>query len=387
MVYGEEDSMSRPNTILFYVPHLGGGGAEKHAARLIAGLVDRGFAVDVAVNGLRGGYEAIIPMQARIIRLGSKDYKSSLVSLLMAIPRLARTITHEKPEIICPVMLSSGAVAFLACKLSRHKPKTILLVQNTLFPPVGRRIQWPGRNLLSRIILRGATKIVALSKGVMDDIEGLDAKLKRKIVQIANIGVPLPIETPGEKTARTYTESSNANGQIQFIACGRLAEQKGFDLLLRSFAVVSKNLDSVLHIVGDGPLKQNLRILAANLGLKDNVIFHGHLSSPMEVFQKADIFVLSSLWEGFANVIVEAMSQGLPVIATDCSHGPGEILLNGKFGLLVPPNDEVALADAMISLARDRKLQAKLSTVGRIRSMHYSTDKICDEWEKLLEDR
>jgi glycosyltransferase involved in cell wall biosynthesis len=378
--------MSGPKSILFYLPHLGGGGAEKHTARLVAGLVDRGFLVNVAVNGNRGGYEEMLPKEVRIFRLRSKDYSSSTLSLLMALPKLARLIARETPTVLCPVMVSSGAVASIACRFSRHKPITVLLIQNTLFPLVGRKYQRVARNVLSRAILRRADKIVALSKGVVLDILALDASLSSKTRHIANIGVPLPIEMLSRMSESRRIGGSKQSRLVEFIACGRLTEQKGFDVLLRALAEVSKNIDCVLHIVGDGPLMHELRLLADTLGLKERVIFHGHLTSPTEVFKKADIFVLSSRWEGFANVIVEAMSQGLPVIATDCTHGPGEILRGGEFGVLVTPNDVMALANGMISLAKDEEMRVDLSRKGRIRSQDYSVETICDSWEKLLEE-
>ena len=98
----------------------------------------------------------------------------------------------------------------------------------------------------------------------------------------------------------------------------------------------------------------------------------------------ADVFVLSSLWEGFGNVIVEAMAMGTPVISTDCPHGPNEIITNGVNGLLVPPGDAAALAWAMLRLAEDASLRARLAQAGQLRAQHFSADRIVGEFEDVL---
>jgi len=122
--------------------------------------------------------------------------------------------------------------------------------------------------------------------------------------------------------------------------------QKNHPLLLRAFARLNRR-DARLMFVGDGTGREALLSLARDLGVVDRVIFAGFQLDPTAFYKTADLFVLSSNYEGFGNVIVEAMAYGTTVVSTDCPSGPAEILENGKYGRLVPVRDPQALADAM----------------------------------------
>ncbi len=128
---------------------------------------------------------------------------------------------------------------------------------------------------------------------------------------------------------------------------GTLKPQKDHATLLRAFALLPEELDASLAVLGDGPLRGELSDLAQALGIHDRVRFLGFVPDPIPWFRTADVFVLSSRWEGFANVIVEALSFGVSVVSTDCPSGPFEILEDGRFGELVPVADPTRLALAI----------------------------------------
>ncbi len=132
----------------------------------------------------------------------------------------------------------------------------------------------------------------------------------------------------------------------EFLSVGNLKPEKNQALLLRAFAALPRP-DARLMLLGSGPQEAPLRALAEQLGLAERVIFAGFQRDPAPFYAAADLFVLSSNHEGFGNVIVEALSHGLPVVSTDCPAGPAEILDGGTFGLLVPVGDAAALAEAM----------------------------------------
>jgi glycosyltransferase involved in cell wall biosynthesis len=137
----------------------------------------------------------------------------------------------------------------------------------------------------------------------------------------------------------------DAGGRI--ITVGSLKEEKNQRLLLRSFARLRKRRAAKLMIVGAGPLEDELKRQAVSLGVADHVIFAGFVAQPWGHYLSADLFVLSSDYEGYPNVLVEAMRCGIAVVSTDCESGPREILDGGRFGRLVPVGDEAALAEAM----------------------------------------
>jgi glycosyltransferase involved in cell wall biosynthesis len=147
----------------------------------------------------------------------------------------------------------------------------------------------------------------------------------------------------------------------RILTVGSFKDQKNHQLLLRSFSQMI-SAEARLMLVGTGQSEVNLRALAADLGIADRVIFAGFHPDPTPFYMTADLFVLSSDYEGFGNVIVEAMACGTPVVSTDCPSGPAEILENGRYGRLVPVNNPSALATAMrVALAEtpDRAMLQK----------------------------
>ena len=132
-------------------------------------------------------------------------------------------------------------------------------------------------------------------------------------------------------------------------------------------------------ILGDGPLKGALIQQAKQLGISEHITFKGFVEEPLALMKSADLFVISSRWEGFCNVIVEALLCGLPIVATDCPSGPDEILDQGRFGRLVPVGDAPELALAMKELLNDRpdpQMQHQ-------RALEFTAPKICDRYEAL----
>ncbi len=141
---------------------------------------------------------------------------------------------------------------------------------------------------------------------------------------------------------------------------------------------------SRLVILGDGGKRSNLEKLARQLGIERQVTFLGFQTNPFKYLARSDIFVLSSLWEGFALVIVEAMACGIPVISTRCPSGPDEIITDGVNGLLVPVADETALAEAILRLLKDKKLAVKLAQAGTKRAEDFAITKIIKQYEAIF---
>jgi len=149
------------------------------------------------------------------------------------------------------------------------------------------------------------------------------------------------------------------------VAVGRLTPQKGFDTLLRAFVLVRQRLDARLIVLGEGPDRAALTNLASLLGVREYVDFAGFMENPYVYMRRASVVAMSSRYEGFGNVLVEAMAVGTPVVSTNCPHGPREILADGKYGALVPVDDPGALAEAILStIARP---QARTELIERAR--------------------
>lgn len=169
------------------------------------------------------------------------------------------------------------------------------------------------------------------------------------------------------------------------VAMGRLVRAKGFDLLLRAFGRISQgHPDWTLAILGDGPLHGELQRLSDGLNIRGRVLFPGRVKSPQDVLSRADLFVMSSRFEGFPNALCEAMSHGLPVIATDCPSGPRAIIRDGVDGLLIPNGNVERLAAAMDRVMRDEVERKRLGLQATEVIERFAVDKIMRKWETAL---
>lgn len=168
------------------------------------------------------------------------------------------------------------------------------------------------------------------------------------------------------------------------LAVGRLSKQKGFDILINAFAKSNLKNKIKLIILGEGKERNNLEKLIDELGLKNQVLLCGKVDNPFIYMKHSIFFVLSSRFEGFGNVTIEALACGTPVIACNCESGPSEIIENEKNGLLIPVEDEKALKEAMEKLFHDKELHMKLKTNACRSVKKYDIKNIVQDWIQLF---
>jgi glycosyltransferase involved in cell wall biosynthesis len=185
---------------------------------------------------------------------------------------------------------------------------------------------------------------VAVSRGAATDVAKLSGLPREAVEVIYNpVGLPETIEATSE------ARQSWAGASPRIISAGSFKAEKNHDLLIRAFAIVAKQHPQArLIILGDGSLRTELEALCDTLGLRDKVVLPGFQLDPWPFYANADLFVLSSDYEGMSLVLVEALHAGLRVVSTDCEAGPAELLDGGRYGRLAPVGDEQALAAAML---------------------------------------
>lgn len=371
--------MIKKINLVFFCPNLGGGGAEMHLARLLSNLDQGKFELHLIVSRAGGSYLSLLPEQVQIHIICDGKIGSGILGMYKTIKPLSEKLTFLNPDIFVSVMDHSNMMAYYAHKKARSSAKLIFCVQTPILQSL--KFNWkPFNQILSWMmpfIYPRADKIISLSIGVKSDLISLSRKLKDNTVVINNIGI--------DQFKKVEDDPVQKEGVKSIVICGRLIKLKGFDDALRCFKKVSEVIAAELYVIGDGPEKQNLLELSEQLNIKDKVQWLGFVSHPEVIMSHADAFLLCSHYEGFGNVIIEAMSVGLPVVSTDCPYGPGEIIDDNISGVLVPVGDFQRMAKEVVKILSDRKLSEKLIQNAYERVGDFSKERITQQYERLFE--
>jgi glycosyltransferase involved in cell wall biosynthesis len=355
-----------PLRVLFFCPVLGGGGAEMQVLRLVNGLVDEGVEPALALARGEGSYESRLRREIHPL-ICQRWTSSSLASTAAAVPALAGRIKALRPEVVCSLQEHAHVALRAAVRLSGARPRVVAGIQNSFSARAGSEPRW-ARSLLHpryRAAYAAADHVIALSRGVAQDLATCVPAAAGKISVVYNAGMDERLLD----LARAPLDLPRPSGPL-LVTCGRLTRQKDQATLLSAFAELRSEAPPELWILGEGEERAELQRLARELGVSSRVTFLGFKSNPYPFMAAADVFVLSSRWEGFANVVVEALACGTPVVSTDCPYGPAEILADGEFGRLVPVGDAPGLARAVeAALAEGRT--AALSARNRERAARF----------------
>jgi glycosyltransferase involved in cell wall biosynthesis len=329
------------NRIALFFPSLQGGGVQRFMLTLGAGLQSSGFDVDFVLVDASGPFLTQIPDNVRVVDLKAKG-------ALAALPALIRYLKQEKPVTMIAAQTHMNVIAVIARRFVDPKIRLVISERNHLSSASKHSTKWGDhlRPILARLFYSGADSIIAISKNVADDLARRSG-LSRQSIQVVYNAFDLTIIAERAKAPVDHPWFASNICPV-FLAVGRLDTQKDYPTLLRAFAAVRSKMDARLVILGEGRLRPELLQLAQELGISNDVSLPGFADNPYAYMAKASAYVLSSAWEGFANVVVEALACQTQVVSTDCPSGPSEILENGRFGRLVPVGDYQALASAMM---------------------------------------
>jgi glycosyltransferase involved in cell wall biosynthesis len=194
----------------------------------------------------------------------------------------------------------------------------------------------------------------------------------------------IPHGVDGDRIRTLADEKVDVPAERYFVAVGRLTRQKNYPLMLDAFAAArQRGAQQHLVIIGDGEDRAMLEQRVRESSVADAVHFLGHRDNPFPYIQHATALILSSLWEGFGLVLIEAMSLGVPCIAVDCPSGPAEILDGSKYGLLVPPDNPAALASAFVKLTQSG-VRDHYSSLSRQRANDFTLTRMAQRYRPLL---
>lgn len=323
--------------VAIFLVSLEGGGSERIALNLAQGFAERGLEVDLVLQRATGPYLDQVPDKIRIV-----DLRAGRMAL--AIFPLISYLRRERPPFLLSLMMGANIIAILSKKLARVDTRLMITEHLTISIATQNAGSLRGRYLplLAKRIYPWADGIVAVSEGVADDLAHTIGLPRKRIDVIYN---PLVTSELLEKVNEPVDHPWFQDGEPPVIlGAGRLTKQKDFPTLIRAFALVRKERAARLVILGEGEDRPQLKALVDELGVAEDVDMPGWVENPCKYMARAAVFVLSSIYEGLGNVLVEAMACGTRVVSTDCESGPREILGGGKYGALVPVGDAKRLA-------------------------------------------
>ena len=360
--------------IAVFIKYLSIGGLQKVLVRLANEFADRGHRVDLVLAKGEGPLADEVAPNVRIVALDSRR-------MWWGLPNLMRYLRQSRPDTLLVAGWQVNVIATWAKLLSLTPFRLVVSVRSNITQQSENSDVWyaPYNPLAVKIFYPLADAIITISRGILKDLADISSRAAKKGNVVYNPTVDRNLIEKSRQEV-SHLRFAQENGVPVLLGVGRLGPQKNFALLLRAFARLSQRRNVRLVILGDGNKRGKLEALAHELDIQDSVDFLGFVENPYKYMANASLLVLSSRFEGFGNVLVEALACGCPVVSTDCPSGPREILEDGKWGRLVPVGDEAALAEAMDEALAETHDPERL----RRRAMDFSVEKAVDDYLDVL---
>lgn len=368
--------------IAFLITSLRCGGAERITALLAGGLLRRNF--DTGIITLAGPEKPFHepPPGVPVLPLAVHPENCSPALRLTGTPcrvRAIRRAMHQSaPDVLVGMMTECNVLSVLAARVTERMPVKLVLSERV----------HPAMTNLGTLARAARILTFPLADRVVTCSLAMAGWYRRwlpaqKIVPIQN---PVVLHN-----RRPDPEAQNLalklKGENLIMAMGRLVPQKGFDLLLKAFALICNTGTAAgwkLVIIGEGGMRETLERGARELGVEGRVLLPGRFRNPLPIVRAGNVFVMSSRYEGFPNALAEAMACGLPAVAFDCPSGPREIIRDKVDGLLVPPGNIAALAGAIESLISNEEMRLRMAADAPDVLKRFALDAILDRWEAVL---
>jgi len=306
--------------------------------------------------------------------------------LLQSISPLKNYIDDEKPDAIFAALWPLTSLVGIAHRLSSSRAALVFSDHNPLSQ------QYYYFNFFQKALMRIFTNItyrladhhVSVSNDIRNDLKNYFKLSGSKFVVINNL-VTFPTANSLHSNDSKYLERIKNFQGYKILSVGQMKEQKNHKLLIDAFKIISKSFEAILIIVGSGDMFEETKQYVEANNLSNQVVLPGHSSQIIEYYKIADLFALSSKYEGFGNVLIEALYFGLPIVATNCSGGPKEILGNDQYGILVKNNSPQELANGIIQILSGNKSFNKGDLINR--AGEFSPQKIAVKYLNLIDNR
>ena len=361
--------------IAFLVDSMAGGGAERVTLNLANEYCKQGYDVDLVLAHKQGPYLQNVDKDIRIVDLNVSRFWTYILPMV-------RYFRHEKPDVMLSATTILNLIAILTKLVSFSKTHLVISEHINIisFAKNGGLQRAKIVQVLMRWLYPRANNIVAVSGGAADGISEFSDIPRDKITTIYN-GVIDQHKLDLAQQPLNHPWFDEKRQLPVIVAVGRLQRQKNYEMLLGAFAELLQQSKANLLILGEGELREDLEKLAKKLGIEEYLSLHGFDENPFKYLANADLFVLSSLYEGLPTVLIEALACGCPVVSTNCPSGPEEILNNGEFGRLTPVGNQHLFAKAMIQTLQEQNIdKQRLMDHGR----HFNIDNAVVEYAKVL---
>jgi len=359
--------------IAFVIYSLGGGGAERVTAILAQHWADTGHKVRVMTFADESAnfYKLKSNVEYETLRCASAGTTlwKKVVLNLSRISKLRRRLKIFQPDVVIGMMSTTSAIVALASVGLR----CTAVGSERVHPPLDPLP--PFQNFIRNVSYRFHDAVVAQTK---ESAQWIRTHTAARTVHV----IPNPLAWPLDAKEPILAPADFCpTGRSIILAVGRLVPQKGFDKVISAFAAVYEDHPSWdLVILGAGPNRSALEMQIDQLGLKGRIFLPGRAGNIGDWYQRASIFAMTSLFEGFPNALLEAMAYGLPVISTDCDTGPRDLIEHNINGLLIAPGDQDALVEGLQQLMGHEDLRRRLSEKARDVRKRYAIGDISAQW-------
>lgn len=372
-------------SVLFVTPKWGDGGGERTWLNILARLDRERFRPSLAYfEKVDSHFLREIPDDVSVHDLGkerrlSRDLPRSVCALRAVLreerPDVAVSLLHTWGFLLDAAQLGLGLRMAIIANEHIHVDSSLAYLSGQR--PLASRVA----PLLHRVAYARAARVVGVSERQIDD-------LRRRFHVPVEKTAAIPVGVDGARLHALAAEPLDDpwyEKRPLLVAIGRLIPQKAFDDLLRAFARVAESTDARLAVLGEGELRGELEALVRELGLEDRVRLPGLQPNPYRFLGRARAFVLSSRWEAMPQVVIEALTLGVPVVATDCPTGPSELLDGGRYGILVPPGAPEQLAEALAHVLDDDAEHTRLAALSAERGHAYDVVEMVARYAEEIE--
>ncbi len=366
--------------LLFFIFSLDGGGAQRVTVNLANYWAERGWKITiVTITSISQDIYALDPSIARI-SLGmagaSKNIGDALLRNLKRVRQLRRVLLDIKPDVA--VAMADNSCVTLALAV-RGLTGTVPAGSIRSYPP-----RVPTKAIWKSVQSLAYGQLSALVAQTPETASWLAANTNARRIEV----IPNPIQWPlpyGERNIEPGTVCEPERKVL--LAAGRLGPEKRFDLLIDVFAsLFERHPDWDLVIVGEGAERQQLELTISAKGLGHCVFLPGWAGNMSDWYERAQLYVMSSSFEGFPNTLAEAMAHGLPAVSFDCDVGPRHIIRDGRDGFLAPQDDGPALAAVLDRLMGDEDLRQRFGRAAYEIRDRYSLQRVAQMWEGMFKD-